>query len=141
MSEIAKIETRSLIVDGRGEFIIPTSRDKRLTFSREISQDNDESRPLHELVQRALATELGLAPLAVRRHLGHIGASQAYLLTPHVGKNLERDFTWRRRNIDDVVRMIKHDNEIDPDDSQIFDRYLELQAKGEFGPVPFEHAS
>ena len=71
-------------------------------------------------------------PLLARRSLGDAGINSALLLTPGVGKNPERTFTWRRESVDAVTNRIELPNAaIDEDDLQIYKRFIALTQSGE----------
>lgn len=131
------IETRALILDSKHELISPNTHDA-LTFVNHIDIDQVEQtgKSMHELVETGLKDSYDIWPVLTRRALGSIGTTRAYLITPGLGKNPERNFTWRRHQPESVSRYIADGHSsYDETDVEIFRRFVDLGARGELGPI------
>jgi hypothetical protein len=128
------METKSLIIDARNSLILPIAPD-RLTFDNVIDLDESEKtgKSEYELVEAAFARNYDMSPLLTRRYLGDVGIASAYILTPGVAKSPIRNFSWRRREIDQVTKtVLETPAELDSNDVEIYHRFLTLQQNGEF---------
>lgn len=121
------MNTRSIILDARNEFIVPTVRN-RITFDNEIVDDTDFN---SRLITEAMKANYHMYPLLTRRALGNTGLSSAYLLTPGIAKNPARTLNWRRSTFD-AIKMQVASGAIDEEDAEVFQRTLARSEAGEF---------
>jgi hypothetical protein len=119
------MNTRSLILNTRNEFVIPNKPPKnRITFDTEIEGDI----PHHSEVEKALQEEYGLWPLHTRRALGGVMCSSAFILTPPLGKNVARNFIWRSASLNTLESEMTGGH-LDDEDSRILKRTIELSSE------------
>ena len=120
------MNTRSIVLDARNEFIVPTVRN-RLTFDNQIDDEVDFE---PGLITEAMKDNYHMYPLLTRRALGSTGLSNAFLLTPGIAKNPARTLNWRRSTFD-AIKIQVSNGVIDEEDNEIFQRTVARFEAGE----------